>query len=215
MPDGADGAVYTDEYYGALKALCEKQVLRIFEERATILRPGLVAGPYDPTDRFTYWPVRFDDGGNVLGPERRSRLQYIDVRDLAAFAVGAANVRFGGTLNCVTPRGSLTFGDLYDACLAETSAEDAKVLPMPDDFLTSHGVRPWSELPLWIPAQSPYSSISNAGSENALSAGMRVRPLRETVRDTLAWARASGKQRGALKAGLLREREAELVAAVM
>lgn len=213
FPKDADPSVYSDERYGALKVLCERQVYRAFGDRASVVRPGLVAGPFDPTDRFTYWPVRFDAGGDVLAPQRSSRLQYIDARDLARFIVNLAELHMGGTYNCTTPAGSVNFGDLFDACLAQASAEDAYVVEMPDEFLASHNVRPWSELPLWIPAASEYASIANADSSRALAAGLSVRPLNQTVADTLAWARAAEKRPGALKAGLSPEREAELLAA--
>lgn len=215
LPEDADPSVYSDERYGALKALCEAQVKDAFGERAAIVRPGLVAGPFDPTDRFTYWPVRFDDGGDVLTPQAASRLQYIDARDLAAFVAGLAEGAAAGTYNCVTPRGSLTFADLFDACLAQASAEDANVVAMPDEFFATHNVRPWTELPLWIPSASELAGISSADSSRALAAGLRVRPVQQTVRDTLAWARVAEKRPGALKAGLSPEREAELLAAAV
>lgn len=215
FPEGADPSVYSDERYGALKALCEAQVKETFGDRAAIVRPGLVAGPFDPTDRFTYWPVRFDDGGDVLAPPPASRVQFIDARDLAAFIAGLAEGAVAGAYNCVTPRGSLTFADLFDACLAEASAEDANVVAMPDEFFAIHDVRPWTELPLWIPSASDLAGIASADSGRAAAAGLRIRPLRETVRDTLAWARVAEKRPGALKAGLSPEREAELLAAAV
>lgn len=213
FPQGADPSQYSDERYGALKVLCETQVNDIFGDRAAIVRPGLVAGPFDPTDRFTYWPVRFDEGGDVLAPAAAARVQYIDARDLAAFVAGLAEGAAAGTYNCVTPRGSLTFADLFDACLAQASAEDANVVAMPDEFFATHNVRPWTELPLWIPSASELAGIAAADSSRALAAGLHIRPLRETVRDTLAWARVAEKRPGALKAGLSPEREAELLAA--
>lgn len=213
FPKDADSSVYSDERYGALKVLCERQVYRAFGDSAAVMRPGLVAGPFDPTDRFTYWPVRFDAGGDVLAPERTCRVQYIDARDLANFTVNLSELQMGGTYNCTTPAGSLNFGDLCDACLAHASAEDAYVVEMPDEFLGAHKVQPWSELPLWIPAASEYASISNADSSRAVAAGLSVRSLSETVADTLAWARTAEKRLGALKAGLSPEREGELLAA--
>lgn len=213
LPEGVDPSVYSEEWYGALKALCEQQVQNAFGDRATIVRPGLVAGPFDPTDRFTYWPVRFDEGGDVLTPLGTTALQYIDARDLAAFVADAAERSISGTFNCVTPGGTLTFADLFEACLSEASAEDANVVAMPDEFLGAHDVRPWSEMPLWVPHASEYASITKTDSSRAFDAGLRTRPLHETVRDTLAWARLAEKRPGALKAGLSPEREAELLAA--
>lgn len=213
FPKDADSSVYSDERYGALKVLCETQVRRPFGERAAVVRPGLVAGPFDPTDRFTYWPVRIDEGGDVIGPQRTARLQYIDARDLAAFVVNLSELRMSGTYNCAIPAGSANFGDLYDACLAQAAAEDAYIVELPDEFLASHNVRPWSEMPLWIPAASEYAGIAHADTSRAVAAGLDVRPLQDTVRDTLAWARTVEKRPGALQAGLSPEREAELLAA--
>lgn len=211
LPEGEDPSEYRDERYGALKVLCERDVLRRFGKKATILRPGLVAGPFDPTDRFTYWPLRFDEGGEVVTPLEQSAVQYIDVRDLAAFAVRAVENDVSGTFNCVTPRGSITFGDLCRACMHEAAAEDALMVALSDEFLAEQEVRPWSELPLWIPAASEYAGIANASSERALAAGLHVRSVAETVRDTLAWARTAEKRPGALKAGLAPEREGALL----
>ena len=213
LPADADPAAYSDENYGALKALCEAAVQRAYGERATILRPGLVAGPHDPTDRFTYWPVRFDEGGDVLAPLPENRVQYIDARDLAQFAAHVIENAIGGVFNCVTQRGNLTFGDLCLACMHEAAPEDAYVVALPDELLAQLDVQPWSDLPLWIPAASEHAGIANADSSRAAAAGLQVRSINETVRDTLAWARTAEKRPGALKAGLAPEREAELLGA--
>ncbi len=211
FPAGEDPGQFSVERYGALKVLCEQTVQRVFGANASILRPGLVAGPYDHTDRFTYWPVRFDDGGDVLGPLAHSRVQYIDARDLAAFAVHAVETRTDGVFNCVTSARSLNFGDLYEACMHAASAEDVAVIAVPDEFLGAHDVKPWSELPLWIPAEIPDASIAYADASRAVAAGLRTRPIQETARDTLAWARTAQKRLGSLQAGLEPAREAELV----
>jgi 2'-hydroxyisoflavone reductase len=213
LPEDANPEEFSEERYGALKVLCEQTVRRHFGERVTVLRPGLVAGPFDPTDRFTYWPVRFDAGGYVVTPLPQSRLQYIDARDLAQFAVNAAENGVDGTFNVVTSAGSVTFGDLCEACMSAAAPEDALAAALSDEFLGKHDVRPWSELPLWIPAASEYGSIASADSSRAAAAGLQVRPIADTVRDTLAWARSAEKRPGALKAGMAPEREAALLAA--
>jgi 2'-hydroxyisoflavone reductase len=212
LPEGANPNEFNEERYGALKVLCEESVRRDFGDRVTVLRPGLVAGPFDPTDRFTYWPVRFDEGGEVATPLPQSRLQYIDARDLAQFAVRAVENAIDGTFNVVTPAGSRTFNDLCQACMSEASAEDALAVPLSDEFLGQHDVRPWSELPLWIPEASEYGSIASADSARAAAVGLEIRPIADTVRDTLAWARSAEKRPGALKAGMAPEREAQLLA---
>lgn len=213
LPAGVDSSVFDVEQYGALKAMCETAVQAAFGDGATILRPGLVAGPFDPTDRFTYWPVRFDEGGQVVAPLGQRTVQYIDARDLAQFAAHVLETAIPGIFNCVTPPGSLTFADLFEACLHEASAEDALVVSLADEVLAEQDVQPWSDLPLWIPAASAFAVIARADSARAVSAGLRVRAIRETVKDTLAWARAAEKRPGSLKAGLTPEREAEVLAA--
>lgn len=211
FPQDADPAEFSIERYGPLKVLCEQSVQRDFGAHTTIVRPGLVAGPFDPTDRFTYWPVRFDAGGDVLTPLPERRVQYIDARDLAAFVVRLVETQTDGVFNAVVPPGSVTFGDLCKACMHEASAEDARAVPVSDEFLAQHEVRPWSELPLWIPASSALVSIANAHSGRAQAAGLSVRGVAETVRDTLAWARTAEKRPGALQAGLDPEKEARLL----
>jgi 2'-hydroxyisoflavone reductase len=214
LPPDAERTELNIEYYGALKALCEAVVRSTFRHRASIVRPGLVAGPYDPTDRFTYWPVRVDAGGDILAPVSRNEpLQYIDARDLAAFCVRLLECDDGGTYNCATPRDTLTFGDLLDACV-RASASQANFVWTGAKFLSQHEVNPWSDLPAWTPADTVYRNIQRANSARAFVRGLQIRPLQETVRDTLAWARANGKRYGNLSAGLSPEREAELLRAL-
>lgn len=213
FPQDADPSEYADERYGALKVLCEDAVLREFGDGVTIVRPGLVAGPFDPTDRFTYWVVRFDEGGTVVTPAHENAVQFIDARDLAAFTVHTVEQAVDGVFNCVTPRASITFGELCRACMHEAAPEDAVMVPLSDEFMAQYEVRPWTELPLWIPAASESSSIANADSSRALSAGLKIRPIAETVRDTLAWARGAEKRPGGLRAGMEPEREAALLEA--
>ncbi|HLI96081.1 MAG TPA: hypothetical protein VKT72_08345, partial [Candidatus Baltobacteraceae bacterium] len=186
-------------------------VRRVFGDRAVVLRPGLIVGPFDHTDRFTYWPVRFDEGGDVLAPPAQTRVRYIDARDLAAFVAHLVERSGSGTFNCVTPPGSVTFGAIAEACMSEASAEDAQAVWVSEEFLALHDVQPWSELPLWIPESSTFGRLNNVDSSRALAAGLAIRSLHETVRDTLAWARTAEKRLGALAAGLSPEREAELL----
>lgn len=211
LPPGADASVFTLENYGALKALCEAVVISTFRHRATILRPTLIAGPYDPTDRFTYWPARFEAGGEILAPESVHRMQYIDARDLAAFCVRAVEKNIGGIYNCAVPPG-MSFGDLLRVCAAVTGTHTS-VKHVSDEFLLAQNVAPWMELPLWVPSPGEYTGIANANPARALVQGLKFRPLQETVRDTLAWAVSAGKRFGVLQAGLSPERERELCAA--
>ena|SRR5579864_5690946 len=206
LPAGVDRSVFTLENYGALKALCEAIVISTFRHRATVLRPALIAGPYDPTDRFTYWPLRIYSGGVLLAPLRSHGTQYVDSRDLAAFALRTIEKGIGGTYNCATAPGSTTFGDLLDACeRAAGSRIDVKYAS--DEFLERHGVEPWVEMPLWIPHSSDYTAIVNAGTKRACVQGFETRPVFQTVRDTLGWSQGEGKVYETLKAGIAPERE--------
>ncbi|HEV3155435.1 MAG TPA: NAD-dependent epimerase/dehydratase family protein [Candidatus Baltobacteraceae bacterium] len=199
------------EEYGPAKALCETIVRSTFRHRATIVRPGLIVGPYDPTDRFTYWPVRVDAGGDVLAPVAPSEpAQFIDVRDLSQFIVHTIEMHDGGTYNVTSPRGHFTIGEVLETC-ARVSGSGARFVWADEQFLKDNDVSPWMDLPLWVGANSGARSIVNADVRRALTAGLTIRPLHQTVRDTLAWARASGKRWGDLKAGLSPKREGELL----
>lgn len=211
LPAGADRSSVTPESYGPLKTLCETVVRSTYRHRASIVRPGLVAGPHDPTDRFTYWPVRVDAGGTVLAPETPQHpVQYIDARDLAHFTLRLLEAADGGTYNAVTPPGAVTFGELFEAC-RRAAASGTSEQWVDGGFLQEHGVQPWSDLPMWVPAGPEFSGHLSVSGARALVHGLEPRPVADTVRDTLAWARAAGKRAGALKAGLSPEREAQLL----
>jgi 2'-hydroxyisoflavone reductase len=194
----------TGETYGPLKALCEGEVVTAMRGRALIVRPGLIVGPLDPTDRFTYWPRRFAAGGDVLVPGRPQRaISFIDVRDLAEWIVSATERSLQGVFNASGDPASLSMGRLVDACrAAATTAADP--VWVPEEFLLANGVAPWSELPLWLPEGE--DSLLRASSSKAVAAGLRYRPLNRTVIDTLAWSDALPADRG-LKAGLSSDEE--------
>jgi 2'-hydroxyisoflavone reductase len=199
-----DGATY-----GGLKVLCEHAVDEVFGERALHLRPGIVAGPFDPTDRFTYWVRRMAQGGEVLGPHAPDApTQWIDGRDLAEFGVEAMGRERSGAYNLVRPSGSVAFGDLLSTA-ARVSGSDASVTWVPAPFLEKQGVRPGADLPLFHPAA--LTGIGRVDPSRAVADGLRARPLEETVRDTLEWDRTRAGE--ALEVGLSRERERELLEA--
>jgi 2'-hydroxyisoflavone reductase len=201
----------TGEAYGPLKALCEREVEHAFPARATVIRPGLIVGPYDPTNRFTYWPHRVAQGGELLAPGRPNLpVQFIDARDLADWAVLTAEERRAGTYNATGPDRTLTMGEVLQT-VKDVSGSDATFTWMDDAFLTHNGVGAWMELPLWAPeAEAP--GLATVNCQRALQAGLRFRPLAETIRDTLAW-RATQPDDAEWPAGLKPEREAELLAA--
>ena len=198
------------ETYGPLKAACERRVQETWAEGALTVRPGLIVGPQDPTDRFTYWPVRIAEGGEVLAPESPARAtQIIDARDLASWILDMAEAGRGGVYNATGPRDVLTLGELFETC-RRAGGSDATFTWVTPGFLAAEGVAPWSEVPLWVPSEPDSIGFDSVSIVRALAAGLRFRPLEETVRDTLSWAR-SRPQPHSWRAGLTRERERELL----
>ncbi len=197
------------ETYGGLKVLCEQVVREAFPGRNLIIRPGIVAGPYDPTGRFTCWPERVAKGGNMLAPGRANApLQFIDARDLAVFTLDGLEAHETGTYNVVAPAGSFTFGELLETS-RQVSGSDTLLTWVDDDFLKAQGFESGtSELPFWLPPED--DAWQRVSSEKAVAAGLTIRPLAETVRDTLHWSEARPKDTSR-KAGLTPEREAELL----
>ncbi|MDX1437758.1 MAG: hypothetical protein R3335_13160, partial [Anaerolineales bacterium] len=140
----------TGQTYGPLKARCEAIVEDLYPGRSVVIRPGLVVGPYDHTDRFTYWPWRFAQGGDVLAPgEPGHRVQFIDGRDLAAWTLGQVEAGATGVYNATGPDYPLTLGEVLEACREAGAGRGTAVWVSPD-FLDQQGVEPWSELPLWV-----------------------------------------------------------------
>src|SRR5579884_773437 len=201
-------------HYGPLKALSEQAVEAALPGRALVIRPGLIVGPFDPSDRFTYWVRRVAQGGELLAPGRAERaVQLIDARDLAEWTVRAVEARRTGVYNATGPAGVLTMAELIDACRA-ASGSAATAIWMDDAFLLEAGVTPWSVLPLWIPESERVAGFFSVDCNRALEAGLRFRPLVETAAATLAWAReraASGDGWRAV-AGLDPAKEAALLA---
>lgn len=206
-------------HYGALKALCEREVVDVFGGRALNVRPGLIVGPHDPTDRFTYWVRRLARGGHVLAPGDPERpVQLIDGRDLAEWMITMAEEGAAGVYNATGPDYRLTMGAMLEACRSGTRGA-AELVWVGDEFLVEHGVGQWMELPLWVTG-SDMAGLLTADISRALAAGLRFRPLTETVRDTHRWdltaegrspgTRAMGSAEGV---GLAPEREAELLRA--
>lgn len=194
----------TNESYGPLKALCEGAVRDVFGTRSLVVRPGLIAGPCDPTGRFTYWPHRLARGGEVLAPAPPDRLtQLIDVRDLGEWMVMLCERGASGTFNATHP--GFAWSELVDTCKA-VSGSDAEITWVPDDFLLEHEVGEWMELPLWI-ADPTMAGALEASVERGVEMGLTFRPLEETARSALEDADTIDA------AGLAPEREADLLAA--
>ncbi|MEP6634250.1 MAG: NAD-dependent epimerase/dehydratase family protein [Luteimonas sp.] len=203
-----------NETYGGLKALCEKAAETEIPGRVTVVRPGLIVGPNDATDRFTYWPARADRGGEILAPgSALDPTQFIDVRDLAAFLLLTLEQRNFGIYNADAPAGELTMGILLDTC-RRVAGRDSTVTWVPADFLEAQNVSPWQDMPAWIPAEGDYAGFGRLSSARAQAIGLRYRPLDITVRDTLAYWRGLPEERRAKpKAGLDAAREAAVLKA--
>jgi nucleoside-diphosphate-sugar epimerase len=209
LPADAPADEITGESYGPLKAACERAVQTAFPGRAVILRPGLIVGPHDPTGRFTYWPQRVAEGGDVLAPGPPDQpLQAIDARDLAAFALDLLERGAAGTFDVVTPDGMLTLAGVLNACQAAAGG-GARIVWADPAFLLERGVEPWTELPLWTPGDD-MAGFQRSDVSRAIAAGLRFRPIADTVSDTLRWAQEADPDPGA---AMTREREAELLAA--
>jgi 2'-hydroxyisoflavone reductase len=202
------------EYYGALKALCEKEAREAFGERATIVRPGYIVGPNDPTDRFTWYPVRAAKGGEMLAPGAPADpLQVIDVRDLGAWMLRLGERRVFGTFNACGPKDPLTMGTMLEQCLAATGRK-ATLAWVPGAFLRARGENGEGKIPIWAPADGETQGYHTWSNARAVKAGLTFRPLPETIADTLAWFRTLPAERQAdLKCGFSEKDEAELIAA--
>jgi 2'-hydroxyisoflavone reductase len=197
--------------YGPLKGLSEKEVEKWFPGQALIIRPGLIVGPRDPTDRFTYWPVRIARGGNVLAPGTpNDPVQFIDARDLAEWAVRMAENRETGIYNATGPATPLTMGGMLEG-MKGALRSNATFIWTPADFLKQRQVEAWSDMPVWAGDEL---GLARTNISRALSKGLTFRPLAETERDTLAWSKTLPQDRQLkMLAGLTPERETEVLAA--
>jgi 2'-hydroxyisoflavone reductase len=174
--------------YGALKAACERVVEETFGERSARVRAGLIVGPYDGTDRFTYWPRRIAAGGEVLAPgDPAAPVQFVDARDLGAWLVRLALDGPGGVFNATGPSEPLSFAEFLERARAALGS-DASFVWTDEQRILEAEVQPWTELPLWLPG-SDYAGMARADISRALAAGLVFRPVEETVVDTLAWDR--------------------------
>jgi 2'-hydroxyisoflavone reductase len=204
----------TNDSYGPMKALCEDYVRQVFGARSSIVRPGYIVGPLDPTDRFTYYPARIARGGEVAMPGTPADpIQIIDVRDLARFMLDLVERRVDGFFNAVTPPGELTIGGLLDSC-KRVSGSDARATWIDEEFLARELKPEEMNFAPWGPVRGQEAGASLTGISRSVAEGLRTRPLDETVRDTLAWhATRPAERQAQLRSGLPPEREAALLAA--
>jgi 2'-hydroxyisoflavone reductase len=201
-------------FYGPLKALSEKEAERAFPGATTVIRPGLIVGPGDNSDRFTYWPVRLARGGEVLAPgSPTDPVQIVDARDLSEFAVRCAENRTVGVYNVTGPRSELSVGEMLGGIRA-TMSNDARLTWVDADFLQAQRVQAWSHMPVWVPPRGSSAGFARRSIQRALDKGLTFRPLADTVKATLEFYEAQTEQRKAeLRAGLDPQREKEVLAA--
>ncbi len=206
------------KYYGALKTFAEQEVQRQYPGINTIVRPGLIVGPLDPSDRFTYWPDRIDRGGSVIAPGNQSDpVQFIDSRDLAEFMIRLAENHTLGTFNATGPSKPLTVAEMLYGIKAVTTT-GAQFTWMPEEFLTQQHVEGWLHMPVWVGNAPDVRGFARRNIDKAIAAGLTFRPLAVTAKDTLDWVKTlpdADKQRiaSATRAGLPPQRETEVLAA--
>ncbi len=202
----------TNDSYGPMKALCEQYVRDAYGARSSIVRPGYIVGPLDPTDRFTYWPARFAQGGEMAVPGTAADpIQIVDVRDLVAFMVELVDRRVDGYFNAVTPPGAITMGSLMETSRKLTGA-DTRLTWIDEAFIAEKAadvnLAPWSAM------HGAEAGGSLTGMQASAANGLRARSLEDTVRDTLAWHETRPAERkAALRSGFKPEQEAAILAA--
>ena len=200
--------------YGPLKVLSEKEAKDCFPDTTTVIRPGLIVGPGDESDRFTYWPVRLERGGDVLAPgDGTDPVQFVDARDLAEWTIRMAEARTLGTFNGMGPGYDLTMGDLLCGVRAATTA-GARLVWAPADSLEQQKVSAWGDMPVWVPGTGDTAGFGRRSNKKAVAAGLTFRPIGQTALETLAWFRTLPVERQAdLRAGIKPDREQQVLAA--
>lgn len=210
LADGEPSDEYKGENYGELKVLCEEALNDALPNKVTHIRPGLIVGPHDPTNRFTYWQTRVRRGGDVLVPsDGSSSSQFIDARDLAQFTLTVIENRTLGTFHVTSPQEPYTLQQILGTA-KDITASDANFVHVDADWLVENEVAPWMELPLWIPSDEG-QAMMNVDIQRALDAGLTFRPLEDTIRDTLAWYDEIKGDEKEFPAGMKPEKESELL----
>jgi 2'-hydroxyisoflavone reductase len=201
----------TDTTYGPLKVLCERAVERVFGDRSVVVRPTYVVGPFDHSDRFTYWLHRAARGGAMLAPEPLDLpIQIIDARDLADWALRLIDAGATGPHNALGPAESLHMQQVIDTAI-DVAAAGTEAVWIPQQFLLDHGIEVETDLPLWAPGPD-YAGYMTFNPSNAIAAGLTYRPLKQTITDTLNWDATLPPNRK-LEAGITRQREQDLLQA--
>jgi 2'-hydroxyisoflavone reductase len=212
-PDDIDPEQITGENFGGLKVLCEQEAEKHFPGRTTVIRPHLIAGPYDGSDRFTYWPLRIARGGEILAPPAEDPVQWVDARDLAAFTIHALEAGLDDTFNAAGPLSRCTVAGLLHGIHA-TQGNACTFTWATRDFLAEHEIGGWMDLTVWIPPVDDYLGMCTIDGRKAVAAGLSFRPLADTARDILAWwDTLPAERREKPRAGLDPAREREILAA--
>ncbi|HYW31273.1 MAG TPA: NAD-dependent epimerase/dehydratase family protein [Gemmatimonas sp.] len=206
-------APYDSSKYGSNKVRSEMEAKTQFGNDVTIVRPGLIVGAGDLSDRFSYWPVRIEKGGEVLAPSPEDPTQIVDAKDLSEWIIRLAETRTMGTFNATGPKNPMTMGEMLYGIKAVMTT-DAKFVWVPHEFLTEQKVRGWSELPTWVPPVGATAGFSRVDCSKAWAAGLTFRPLADTARDTLKWyhTRPAAEQEK-LRAGIAPDKEKAVIAA--
>ncbi len=208
--DTPEAEQVTNELYGPLKAVCEDIVRDVYGERACIVRPGLIVGPHDPSDRFTYWPRRFDLGGEAIVPNAKDMpVQLADVRDLAEWCVHLAENKTAGTFNGCGPATPWTFGEMIDACVRAAGDNAATPVYVDEAFLLEREVMGWGHLPVWLPAAFEMGGMMACDVSKSVEAGLTFRSIDDVVEATLEWDRT--RRNTPLRGPLDPAKEAELL----
>ncbi len=202
--------------YGGMKRRCETVAEEAMPGQVTVIRPGLLIGPEDRSDRFTYWTVSTARGGEVLAPgDGSDPIQFVDVRDLGAWIIRCIEERIVGTFNGICPAGRFTMMEMLHG-LKGAFTTDARFTWVPVDFLQSQGVQPWTHMPGWVPAVGETAGFQLVRTEKAVAAGLVFRALADTAQDVFAWFEETHEptyEFGALGYGIPRARQAEVLAA--
>jgi 2'-hydroxyisoflavone reductase len=201
----------TGETYGPLKVLCEEAAEAAMPGRVLVIRPGLIVGPHDPSDRFTYWPYRVWQGGEVLAPGSPNRgNQFIDVRDLADWNISMLERGSTGIYNATGPEMPVSMDELLETCRS-VSGSDARFIWASEGFLQKNNIGEWIEMPLWVSETNPDNQgLNTIDISKAVGEGLAFRSLQETSRDTLDWAKTRPEDHK-WRTGITPERERELI----
>jgi 2'-hydroxyisoflavone reductase len=220
--EGADAMKETREtllasrfaLYGPLKVQSEREAEKWFPGQTLIIRPGLIVGPGDETDRFTYWPVRVDRGGEIMAPGNPSDpVQFIDARDLAEWTIRMVEQGNVGTFNATGPRSKLSIAQMLEGIKKVTTTASSFTW-VDADFLAAQKVAPWTDMPVWVPSKGDEAGFESININRALAKGLTFRPVPDTAKATLEWFKKQTPERQAkLRAGITPQREAEVLAA--